>query len=407
MAQQRGRPRYEVADILRAYGDEYRRTHKPSSAQQRVMRHLEACRTVSLGGHRDTCEKCGHVRISYNSCRDRHCPKCQGLKRAEWLDARKQRLLPVPHFHVVFTIPDELNPLALRNKRAIFDLLFDTASRTLSQLAADPKHLGAEIGFTGILHTWGQNLLFHPHLHILVAAGGLTPDAQRWAATRSDFFLPVKVLGRLFRGKFLGALRKAYGRGDLELKGSTEHLGEPAAWQSLIDRLYGKDWVVYAKPPFGGAEHVLRYLGAYTHRVAISNHRIVTVEGDKVTFRIRDYADGNPSKLLTLHAPEFIRRFLLHVLPARFVRIRHYGLCAARNVRTKLARARELLEPGRRQSPQGTGEPARKEPWWKRLLTLIGIDLTVCPRCGKGNLVRTALVTMTTWQRAGPGWDTS
>jgi hypothetical protein len=402
-----GRPRFEVADILRTHGDEYRRAHKPSAAQQRVMRHLETCRTAALGGHRDTCGSCGHVRISYNSCRDRHCPKCQGLKRAEWLDARRQHLLPVPYFHVVFTIPDELNPLALRNKRPIFDLLFDTAARTLLQLTADPKHLGAEIGFTAILHSWGQNLLFHPHLHVLVAAGGLMTGGQKWMTGRSDFFLPVKVLGRLFRGKFLDALRETYQSGDLELKGSTEHLREPSAWQSLIGRLYGKDWVVYAKPPFGGAEHVLRYLGAYTHRVAISNHRIVTVEGDKVTFRIRDYTDGNRNKLLTLHTLEFIRRFLLHVLPARFVRIRHYGLCAARNVRTKLARAWELLEPDRKESCQDTDGQACKGPWWKRLLILFGIDLTVCPRCGKGSLVRTPLVTMTTWQRAGPPWDTS
>jgi hypothetical protein len=371
------------------------------------MRHLETCRTAELGGHRDTCGSCGHIRISYNSCRDRHCPKCQGLKRAEWLDARKQRLLPVPHFHVVFTIPDELNPLALRNKRTIFNLLFDTAARTLLTLASDPKHLGAEIGFTAILHSWGQNLLFHPHLHVLVAAGGLTTGGKRWAATRSDFFLPVKVLGRLFRGKFLDALREAYESGGLELKGSTEHLKEHTAWQSLIDRLYGKDWVVYAKPPFGGAEHVLRYLGAYTHRVAISNHRIVAVDDGKVTIRIRDYADGGRKKLLTLGAPEFIRRFLLHILPARFVRIRHYGLCAARNVTTKLERARELLEPDHGEpSPRGA-EPRRRIPWWERLFILFGIDVTICPRCGTGCLVRSPLAGIEVWPPDTPGWDTS
>jgi hypothetical protein len=360
-----------------------------------------------LGGHRDTCSSCGHVRISYNSCRDRHCPKCQGLKRAEWLHARRQRLLPVPHFHVVFTTPNELNPLALRNKRVIFNILFDTASRTLLDLAADPRHLGAEIGFTAILHSWGQNLLFHPHLHVLVAAGGLTSGGRRWVATRSDFLLPVKVLARLFRGKFLDALRQAYESGALRLKGSTEYLREHSAWQSLVDRLYSKDWVIYAKPPFGGPEHVLRYLGAYTHRVAISNHRIVAVWDGKVTFRIRDYADDGQMKLLTLNAPEFIRRFLLHVLPARFVRIRHYGLCAGRNVMTKLERARCLLQPNQSHSPPKQNESTCRRPWWERLFILFGIDVTVCPSCGSKRLVRTPLAKASKWYSVASGCDTS
>jgi hypothetical protein len=371
------------------------------------MQRIEVCRTAALGGHQDTCGSCGYVRLSYNSCRDRHCPKCQSLRRAEWLDARLQRLLPVPYFHLVFTIPDELNPLALRNQRIVFDILFDTAARTLSALAADPKHLGAQIGFTAILHSWGQNLLFHPHLHVLVAGGGLTPDGERWVATRPGFFLPVKVLGRLFRGKFLGALRQAYERGALELKGSTQHLRERSAWQALVDRLYRKDWMLYAKPPFGGPEHVLRYLRRYTHRVAISNDRLVAMGEGKVTFWIKDYADGNRKKTLTLSAPEFIRRFLLHVLPDRFVRIRHYGFCAARNVRTKLEQARRLLAPvlGER-SPRGI-DPRYRSPWWERLVTLFGIDVMLCPRCGIGRLVRTPLVGIGLWQRGAPSWDTS
>jgi hypothetical protein len=364
------------------------------------MRRIEQCRSAALGGHRDTCGSCGHVRISYNSCRDRHCPKCQTLKRAEWLEDRLERLLPVRYFHLVFTLPHELNPLALRNQRALYDLLFDTAARTLSVLAGDPKHLGAEIGFTAILHSWGQNLLFHPHLHVLVTGGGLTPDGERWVSARPGFFLPVKVLGNLFRGKFLATLQAAYGRRRLELRGSTAHLQDRSEWQSLIDRLYAKEWVVYAQPPFGGPEHVLRYLGRYTHRVAISNDRLARMEEGRVTFRLKDYSDRNRKKTLTLGGSEFVRRFLLHVLPARFVRIRHYGLCAARNVKTKQERARRLLERTSGQPSRRRTKPRRRRPWWERLSALFGIDLMLCPRCGTGRLVRTPL------ERSGLGQPT-
>lgn len=381
------RPPLEVADILRAHGEAYRHDRGVSSRQEAVLRHIVDCRTAALGGHVDRCTHCDRVRISYNSCRDRHCPKCQSLKKAEWLEARRQHLLPVSYWHVVFTLPDALRPLALSNKRVVFNVLFAAAAATLLTLARDPKHLGAEIGFTAILHTWGQDLQFHPHLHCVVTGGGLDSRGQRWIATREGFFLPVKVLGRLFRGKFLNGLREARRQG--ELRGPAAALEEPSAWKRLLDRLYDLDWIVYAKPPFGGPDHVFRYLGRYTHRVAISNHRLVALHDSRVTFEVRDYADGGKNKRLTLAAAEFIRRFLLHVLPPRFTRIRHYGLLASRNVHTRLARAHELLSS---QPPAGPTEtktvPEAPTTWWQRLLRLTGIDIMLCPYCGEGRLVR-------------------
>ena len=346
------------------------------------MRHIETCRTAELGGHVDQCDTCGHQRISYNSCRDRHCPKCQNLKKAQWLEERLQRLLPAPYFHVVFTIPAELNPLALRNKRAVFDILFHAAAQTLRTIATDPKHLGAEVGFTAILHTWGQNLLFHPHLHCVVTGGGLTEGGGRWVPARERYLLPVKVLGSLFRGKFLSALKQARDQQRLRFEGSTEKLRHPARWHGLLDDLYRKDWVVYAKPPFGGADVVFRYLGRYTHRVAISNHRLLALHDGEVAFQMTDYASAGRRKRMKLCALEFIRRFLLHVLPKGFVRIRHFGLCAACNVGTKLEQARRLLT--------AVATPTRETggPWWERLLRLTGIDIMSCPRCGVGRLIR-------------------
>jgi len=382
------RPRFEVADVVRAHGDDYQRAHRPSAAQARVLRNIAACRTAALGGHIDECEdRCGFARISYNSCRDRHCPKCQGPQRAEWLEKRLERLLPVPYFHVVFTIPDALNPLALQNKAVVYKILFEAASKTLLELTRDPRRLGADIGVTAVLHTWGQNLLLHPHLHCVVTGGGLSPDGARWVAGRERFLLPVKVLGKLFRGKFLALLDRAYRDGELALGGSTAELADPLAWAVLRDRLYRTDWVVYAKPPFGGAEQVFRYLGRYTHRVAISNHRIIDLSDGNVTFRIKDYKDGARNKTMTLDAVEFLRRFLLHVLPKGFVRIRHYGLCASRNVNTKLLAARRLLAPEAAcdtQPPAPASEPA---PWWERFRQHTGIDVMACPCCG-GRLVR-------------------
>ena len=391
------RPRFEVADVVRAYGEAYRKNHRPSAAQQRVLRNIAACRTAALGGHVDQCDGCGHARISYNSCRDRHCPKCQGPQRAAWLAQRLERLLPVPYFHVVFTIPNELNPIALRNKERVYKVLFDAASATLLQIAKDPKHLGAQLGITAVLHTWGQNLLLHPHLHCVVTGGGLSPDGARWVPTRKRYLLPVKVLGRLFRGKFLAALHQAWYDGKLELTGSSAELADPVAWSTFKDRLYRKDWVVYAKPPFGGPEQVFRYLGRYTHRVAIANHRIVYLNDGKVTFTVKDYADNATPKQMTLGAVEFLRRFLLHVLPRRFVRIRHYGLCAARNVNTKLATAHRLLDPqtSAKANTPNPSEPPARMTWSERFAQHTGIDVMACPGCG-GRLVRRQLPTAAT-----------
>lgn len=388
------RPRFEVADVVRAYGQDYRCAHAPSAAQERVLNNIVRCRTAALGGHVDACkEPCGFSRISYNSCRDRHCPKCQGRQRAEWVTKRLERILPVPYFHVVFTIPDSLNPLALRNKKVVYSILFKAASQTLLQLGRDPKRLEADLGVTAVLHTWGQNLLLHPHLHCVVTGGGLSRNGTRWFQGRARYLLPVKVLGKLFCGKFLALLEKARDDGELSFKGSTAELANPAAWARLRDGLYKKSWVVYAKPPFGGAEQVFRYLGRYTHRVAISNHRILSIKEGRVHFTVKDYKDGAKKKTMSLSGAEFLRRFLLHVLPKGFVRIRHYGLCASRNVNTKLMRAKRLLEPDA-VAEQDTSHKAdgEKQPWWERFLELSGVDVMACPCCG-GRLERRLAMT--------------
>jgi hypothetical protein len=406
MIRQLGRAQLEVADILRTHGDEFRRLRNPSARQRKILRNIEQCRTAALGGHKDTCTNCGHVRVSYNSCRDRHCPKCQSLKKDEWLEARKQRLLPVPYFHVVFTLPNELNPLALRNKKIVFDLLFKSAAETLQQVASQKKHLGAQIGFTAVLHTWGQKLQFHPHLHCVVTGGGLDFRQGRWIAASQRYFLCVDVLGMLFKAKFLEALKTAHTERKLSLAGTTAHLEDRRLWQRLLNRLYSSKWVVYAKPPFGGPEHVFRYLGRYTHRVAISNHRLLELKDGQVTFRIKDYADEGKSKSLTISAVEFIRRFLLHVLPERFVRIRHYGLMAGRNVETKLARAREILGVAAKEDKASPGDEAdASKPWWERLFELTGVDIFQCPVCGSGRMLREPLQPVPLPAHAA--WDTS
>lgn len=387
MSPHTGRPRLEVADIFRTHGEEYRLTHKSSSTQLAVMNHIEQCRTAILGGHLDQCDTCGFTRISYNSCRDRHCPKCQSLKKAEWLEARLERLLPVVCFHVVFTLPDDLNPLALYNKQFLYGLLFDTTAQTLKTIAADPQHLGAaDIGFTAVLHTWGQNLLLHPHLHCVVTGGGLDKSGQRWISSSPEFFLPVNVLGSLFKKKFMAALKQAWREGRLDLSGPNANLANPNTWYKFTRRLYKKDWVVFSKPPFGGPEQVFRYLGRYTHRVAISNHRLISLENGQVTFRYKDYKDGARKKELTLEAVEFIRRFLLHVLPKGFTRIRHYGLLPGKNVHTKLEHARHLLEPPTKTADTKPKLKPPRSPWWERLLKLTGIDIMACPNCKTGRL---------------------
>jgi Putative transposase/Transposase zinc-binding domain len=356
------RPTLEVADIVRAVGNRFWEKHKSHFAwvHRKVLDAIARCRTAALGGHRDKCDRCGHLTASYNSCRNRHCPKCQGNARAKWLAARAAELLPVPYFHIVFTLPHELSALVLQNKRLLYDLLFRTSAASLLELARDPKRLGADIGFLGVLHTWGQNLQVHPHVHYIVPAGGLALDGSRWVDSSRKFFLPVRALSRDFASKFCAELRELYKQDRLQFHNSIEQLASPEAFSRFLWQLGHKDWVVYAKPPFGGAEHVLNYLARYTHRVAISNHRLVAFENDRVSFRWRDYAHGGKKKVMTVSADEFLRRFLLHVLPKGLVRIRHFGFFANRRRETALARCREFL-----------GAPTSAEP----------SETTNLPRC--------------------------
>ena len=337
------RPRLEVADIFRQCGNDFRLTHTLSPEQRRVMRAIERCRTAALGGHVEQCDTCGHQRISYNSCRNRHCPKCQSLAKARWLEARLADLLPVEYFHVVFTLPEQLASVALQNKRVVYNLLFASTAETLRTIAADPRHLGAEIGFLAVLHTWGQTLCHHPHLHCVIPGGGLSVDGARWISCRPGFFLSVNVLARLFRRLFLQGLERAYENDKLTFNGALEYLGQTRAFRQLLASLRAREWWVYAKPPFGGPEQVLAYLGRYTHRVAISNHRLLSLKDGNVTFKWRDYRHAKQQSLMTLKADEFIRRFLLHVLPRGFQRIRQFGLLANRRRHDRLARCRQLL----------------------------------------------------------------
>lgn len=343
------RPPIEVADIFRAIGREFIEKSRRWLTWQhlKVLRAIEHCRTAALGGHVDSCSQCGHRAISFNSCRNRHCPKCQVNARNKWAQLRTDELLPVKYFHVVFTLPHELSALALRNKRILYGLLFRMCSETLLEIAADPKHLGAEIGFLSILHTWGQNLLHHPHLHCIVPAGGPAPDRLSWISPRrAEFLLPVRVLSKVFRGKFLEALGEAFRQGELTFRGNVQQLADPQRFQRLLTQLSRKKWVIYAKPPFGGAEHVLQYLARYTHRVAISNHRLAAFDGKRVTFRWKDYAHGNKKRKMTLSGDEFLRRFLLHVLPGGFTRIRYFGFLANRCRAVSLELCRKLLAHG-------------------------------------------------------------
>jgi hypothetical protein len=323
------RPTVEVADIFRAQGDNFIDHHTLGIQQLKVIQAITRCRTAALGGHADVCPNCQEAPvISYNSCRNRHCNKCQSQARERWMDARRQELLQTRYFHVVFTLPHELHTLVLQNQEALYNLLFRTVAETLREVARNPKHLGAEIGFFGILHTWGQNLLFHPHIHCVIPGGGISPDKERWIHPLYPFFLPVKALGKVFRGKFVDGLRRAHRKKQLICAGSIRHLEKPQCFSAFLRTLFRQNWVVYAKPAFGGPEKVIRYLGRYTHRVAISNHRLISFDGGDVTFRWRDYAGGNKTRVMTVSAVEFMRRFLLHVLPKGFVRIRHFGVLA-------------------------------------------------------------------------------
>jgi putative transposase/transposase-like zinc-binding protein len=374
----------EVADVFRRYGDAYRQSHGASlsTAQRRVMTAIELCRTAALGGHIEQCDRCDHQRICYNSCRDRHCPKCQSMARAQWLEHRQSELLDTRYFHVVFTMPQPIAAIAYQNKENVYNILFKAASETLRTIAADPKHLGAQIGFFAVLHTWGQNLLHHPHLHCVVAGGGLSPDGTRWVACRPDFFLPVRVLARLFRRLFLDYLEKAFEAGELQFFSSLEPLRARQAFLRYLALARKAEWVVYAKPPFAGPDDVLRYVARYTHRVAISNDRLLDLDAGKVQFRWRDYRNGSQHKTMVLTAEEFIRRFLLHVLPEGFQRIRYYGFLANRYREQKLALCRQLLH----MPPcELSNEP--KKDYRDRYEELTGTSLRTCPVCHQGHMV--------------------
>ncbi len=352
------------------------RAHALTPAQHAVLRDIVRCRTVALGGHVDVCDDCGHAAISYNSCRNRHCPKCQSIAQARWLTGRLERLLPTHYFHAVFTLPSELHPLVLANQEAMYNMLLVCAGETLTELGR--ARLGAQLGVTEVLHTWTRELRFHPHAHCIVTGGGLSLDGQTWVSTRPDYLLPVRVLGALFRGKFLARLQAAYDSGELRFGGSAAALADRKAFARLRDKLYRKRWLVYVKPPFGGAEQVFQYVGRYTHRVGLSNRRLVALDERGVTFRTRGDAT------VTVPPDEFLRRFVLHVLPKGFVKIRHYGLLAAGNVQTKLVVARRLLTAA---EPPPANETRAPTDFREVLLALTGVDLHRCPRCG-GNMTR-------------------
>ena len=364
------RPPFEVADIVRRHGDRFLETHRAwlTPQHRRVLRAVAQCRTAALGGHEDRCDDCAHPVFSYNSCRNRHCPKCLTAVRNQWVAARQQELLPVGYVHVVFTLPHTLGPLALRNKRVVYDLLFHAVAATLLAVAANPKRLGAAIGGLMVLHTWGQLLLHHPHVHGVVPAGGLAPDGTRWLHARPTFFLPITVLRHVFRGKLVAGLREAFQRGRLDFPGQLQTLASDAAFRRFLRSLYRQPWVVYAKPPFGSPAHVLHYLARYTHRVAISNHRLVAVTDDTVAFRWKDYRHGSAVKTAIVTADEFLRRFLVHVLPKGFVRIRYFGLLASRCRADALPRCRRALAETADPPPVVTVSSSRTT--WP------------CPRCG-------------------------
>lgn len=367
-----GRPRLEVAEIFRGHGEVYRQTHAILPEQRAAMRAIEVCRTAALGGHVDVCDACTFTRPAYNSCRNRHCPKCQSLTQAAWIEKRMECVLPTHYFHVVFTLPHEIGALALRNRKTIFNLLFSAAAHTLLELGRDEQRLGAQLGVTTVLHTWTRDLRFHPHVHCIVTGGGLAPQGDRWIPSRQKYLFPVRVLSSLFRGKFLDGLAHAYERGELDLGGACAMHASSEGFNQLKDTLYRKNWVVYAKRPFAGPEQVFKYLGRYTHRVGISNQRLVSFDEHSVCFRTKN------GKQVAVAPAEFIRRFLLHVLPNGFVKIRHYGLHASSNVHTKLVEARRHLEVNDQSAAASPPQPT----WKDRLLALTGLDLETCPRCG-------------------------
>jgi predicted Zn-ribbon and HTH transcriptional regulator len=364
----------EVQDIFRQFGADFLERHKLSREQYRAFMAISNCRTAALGAHSDACDECGYEKISYNSCRNRHCPKCGTLAKEEWLDRQSESLLNCGYFHVVFTVPSELNPVFYQNQRTMYGLLFKAASETLLELCSDDKFLGAKIGVTAVLHTWGQNLSYHPHLHCVVTGGGLT-KLGKWVSSRKKFLVPLRVLAKKFRGKFLALMRKA----ELEFFNDSAHLNNPADWSALVKQLYKTNWITYCKPPFGSPQNVLDYLGRYTHRVAISNNRLVSMENGAVTFKYRDYYDDDKQKLTTLSADEFIRRFLMHILPSGFRKIRHFGILAARDKSKRIKLCKKLTD---------TKFTARRESPEQRLERIFGKDFNRCPRCKRGRLSR-------------------
>jgi len=384
------RPPLEVADLVRVAGQAFIERNRKwiSWKHVKVLLAIQRCRTAVLGGHLDECTRCGHRAISYNSCRNRHCPKCQAGARDRWLEKRRRELLPTPYVHVVFTLPRPLAPLALQNKKIVYDLLFRTSAETLLEIARDPRHLGAKIGFFSVLHTWNQKLQLHPHVHCVIPNGGLSPNRLHWIKTRYAFFLPVQVLGRVFRGKFVAALKRAFQDGQLHFHGDLKPLAQPKTFFAWLRPLFRKDWVVYAKRPFGGPEYVLRYLGRYTHRVAISNHRLITFADQKVTFHWRDSAHKNEQRRMTLSLDEFLRRFLLHLLPDGFVRIRHFGFLANRQHATLLPLCFQLLSSAP-QTEQDTSGVKNANDLWR------------CPKCA-GPMVVVERLTATEMQLRSP-----
>lgn len=369
-----------VGGIIRQYGQYYRQHYKMSPVQQKAFFAIKNCRTYAMGGHADQCDQCDHTRYFYNSCRNRHCPQCQGLKRAKWVDKLACDLLPVQYFHIVFTIPSELTPLALINPAMVYDIIFKAASETLITLSKDRKYLNCLTGIVAILHSWGQNLMYHPHLHTMVPAGGWNEGEQKWHASPRKFFIPVRVLSALFKGKFLFYLKKAYSDHELTLAGSINQLKIRRNFNDLVNSLYQKDWVVYTKRPFRNSSQIINYLGRYSHRVAIANSRIKSIEGDQVTFSMKDYKDGK-QKIIQLQSAEFIRRFLLHILPKSFCKIRYYGLFATRNRSTTLDRCRKAMGKTRLVS-RFTGLT-----WQQQLRSITGTDIAICPFCRKGKMI--------------------
>jgi hypothetical protein len=380
------RPRLEVADVFRSCRDPFMDQYGAglTPVQRRALDDLTACRTAALGGHVLGCLECGHQEISYNSCGNRHCPKCQGTAAARWLETQAADLLDTPYFHVVFTLPGALGPIALHNPREVYGLLMQAAAETLLEVAANPIHLGAEVGVLAVLHTWGQNLTLHPHVHCVVTGGGLSLDGSRWVAGSDDFFLPVRVLSRVFRGKFLSGLRAAFRRGRLRFPGEWAPLDRSDRFNALLSEVVRTEWVVYAKPPWGGPATVLKYLARYTHKAAISNHRLVDLADGRVSFRWKDYAHGGRQGIMTLDSVAFVRRFLTHVLPSGFVRVRHYGLLANRHRREKLVRCRELL--GKTVVPQADTAPTEPDPVTPSVPETTVTPTRVCPRCGSGRM---------------------